>query len=426
LCSFLRQGSGFLRIVNVSEVADAPKSKIGNGPMLSDLSRQLPASLNLLYKNRNEALARGAEITDLIAGNVNQHGVFFPPEKLHPILLAAADQTKVYRPDSLGQLVAREAIAQYYEGATLSLPAKQILLTPGTSLSYWYCFKLLAEAGDEILCPSPSYPLFETIAKLSSVTLTFYRLVESSLWQIDLDYLESQITTRTRGIVLISPHNPTGMVASHDQVEGLTQIASRHHLPIIADEVFSEFLFGIDELPRPALASAPLVFTLNGFSKMFALPEWKLGWIAVSGDPEWVGKSIATLELISDAFLPVNEMVQFSVPGIFQEGKDFQSKYKSWVQRCREIAVSTLSSCAGLQLVPPAGGFYLTVRVPGAGTAEESLAIELLQRSKVLVHPGYFYDIPPSHLVMTFIQEPEILRAALERICEQIGNCRMR
>lgn len=390
--------------------------------MLANLSRELPASLNSLYKARSDALARGEQIIDLITGNVNQHGVSFPPDKLNPILLAASEQARVYRSDSLGQAVAREAIARYYEAAGLSLPAKQILLTPGTSFSYFYCFKLLAETGDEILCPSPSYPLFETIAKLCGVTLRFYRLVESSHWQIDLDYLESQITTKTRAFVLISPHNPTGMVASQEQLEALAEIANRHRLPIIADEVFSEFLFGIEELPRPALTRAPLVFTLNGFSKMFALPGWKLGWVAVSGDPEWVEKSMATLELISDTFLPVNEIVQFSVPGIFREGKSFQSKYKNWVQRCREIAVSTISSCTSLQLVPPSGGFYLTVGLPGAKTDEDALAVHLLERSKVLVHPGYFYDIPPSHLVMTFIQEPEVLRAALERICEQIGR----
>src|SRR6185295_18345947 len=117
-------------------------------------------------------------------------------------------------------------------------------------------------------------------------------------------------------IVLISPHNPTGMVANDKQLAGLAEIAARHDLPIISDEVFSEFLFGMDKLPRPAATKAPLVFTLNGFSKMFALPGIKLGWMAVSGDPTLVKKSMAALEMISDTFLPVNEIVQFAVPEI--------------------------------------------------------------------------------------------------------------
>src|SRR5262245_52289817 len=288
--------------------------------MLVNLSPDLTSSLNSLYKARNAALARGEQITDLVAGNVNQHGIVFPPEILNSILLAAGEQARIYRPDPLGQAAAREAVARYYKTAGLRLTAQQILLTPGTSISYFYCFKLLAENGGEILCPAPSYPLFETIAKLCGVMLTCYRLVESSQWQIDLDYLESQITTKTRAVVVISPHNPTGMVASREQLQGLAEIANRHHLPIIADEVFSEFLFEVDSLPRLALTQAQLVFTLNGFSKMFALPGWKLGWIIVSGDLERVEKSMATLELISDTFLQVNELVKFSASRICKEG----------------------------------------------------------------------------------------------------------
>ena len=388
--------------------------------MLSDLSRELPAALNRLYTARNEALGRGESIVDLISGNVNQHGMFFPQELLAQVMRAALDQARVYQPDSLGQEVARQAIADYYKRAGLCLPAGQILITPGTSVSYFYCFKLLAEAGDEILCPSPSYPLFETIGRVCGVKLRFYRLLESAHWEIDLAYLESQLTTKTRAVVLISPHNPTGMVASQEQLEGLAEIACRHHLAIIADEVFSEFLFDRDCLPRPASTAAPLIFTLNGFSKMFALPGLKLGWVAVSGDPEWVQKSLSTLELISDTFLPVNEMVQFAVPEIFLRGVTFLQIYKAWVKNCRNTAVEMLSQCRPVQLIPPSGGFYLTARVLGAEKDEGELAVDLLHKSKVLVHPGYFYDIPPSHLVMTFVQESQTLQDCLARLCNQL------
>jgi aspartate/methionine/tyrosine aminotransferase len=388
--------------------------------MLSNLSRELLAALNPLYAARNEALAQGEKIVDLVSGNVNQHGMIFPQEPLKQAMQAALDQARIYQPDSLGQRVARQAIADYYKRSGLFLPADQILITPGTSVSYFYCFKLVAEPGDEILCPSPSYPLFETIGRLCDVELRFYRLLESLRWAIDLNYLESQLTTKTRAVVLISPHNPTGMVASQEQLEGVAEIARRHHLAIIADEVFSEFLFDRDRLPRPASTAAPLIFTLNGFSKMFALPGLKLGWVAVSGDPEWVQKSLSTLELISDTFLPVNEMVQFAVPAIFQSGASFLPIYTAWVQSCRNTAVEMLCQCPTLQLVPPSGGFYLAARVLRTDRDEEALVLDLLRESKVLVHPGYYYDIPPSHLVMTFIQEPQTLRDSLARLCNQL------
>src|SRR5207244_8546364 len=197
--------------------------------------------------------AEDAKIVGLGRGNVNEHGIVFPPGLLDQILKNAAEAARVYRPDSLGQRPARESIARYY--GTLGIPADQVVITPGTSVSYWYCFKLLAEAGDEILCPQPSYPLFDYIARLAGVQMTHYRLRESHQWAIDLDYLETQITNRTRAIILISPHNPTGHVADDDQLRGLAEIARRHSLPIISDEVFSEFIFDMDVFPRVAATS---------------------------------------------------------------------------------------------------------------------------------------------------------------------------
>ena len=180
----------------------------------------------------------------------------------------------------------------------------------------------------------PSYPLFDYIARLCGVTLTNYELDESRDWAIDLEHLERQISSKTRAIVLISPHNPTGMVASMDQLHELAAIAARYEVPIISDEVFSEFLFDHETLPRPALTDAPLIFTLNGLSKMFALPGMKIGWIGVSGDEHLVDKSLSALELISDTFLPVNETAQFAVPqNLCQRARDSLRDYKQWITR---------------------------------------------------------------------------------------------
>jgi aspartate/methionine/tyrosine aminotransferase len=319
----------------------------------------------------------------------------------------------VYKPDSLGQIEARNAVAAYYDG---EVPPAQIVMTPGTSVSYWYCFKLLAEPGDEILTPQPAYPLFDYIARLCGVTLTPYLLDESENWAIDLEHLERQVSSRTRAIVLISPHNPTGMVAGIEQLHDLAEIAARYEVPIISDEVFNEFLFDRDELPRPAFTDAPLVFTLNGLSKMFALPGMKIGWIAVSGHEHLVQRSVSALEMISDTFLPVNETAQFSVPGIFTRGQQFLAEYRRTIANCRNLAVNCLSGC---DVVPPAGGFYITVRL---SSEEEQAALKLLRNDSILVHPGYFYDIPPNHLVMTFIQDPANLRkayGAIAQLCRQ-------
>jgi aspartate/methionine/tyrosine aminotransferase len=204
------------------------------------------------------------------------------------------------------------------------------------------------------------------------------------------------------------------MVADEEQLRGLADIATRHALPIISDEVFSEFLFGLESFPRVAATEAPLVFTLNGFSKMFALPGMKIGWMAISGEESLVRKSVAALDLISDTFLPVNEIAQFAVAEIFAQGGAFRDEYRNWIFRCRSEAVDGLK---GLSFIPPRGGFYITLRVD---RDEEQLASDLLERDRILVHPGYFYDIMPDHLVMTFIDEPQSVRDHFEKIRLQV------
>jgi len=382
----------------------------------SSIADAFPQSLNRLYRTRDAMRQRGEAVLDLISGNVNQSGIVFPESLLRAALNEAMPAARVYQPDSCGQLVARQAISGYYERSGLALPPAQILLTPGTSISYLYCFKLLAESGDEILCPSPSYPLFETIARICDVRLTSYVLRESRNWEIDLDYLESQLSTRTRAIVVISPHNPTGAVADWSQLRGLAEIAVRHRLPIIADEVFSEFLFGLNELPRPAKTDIPLVFTLNGFSKMLALPGIKLGWIGVSGETVLVQKAMRTLEMMLDTFLPVNELVQFAVPTLLREAGNFVRGYRSRVAACRDSTVKALSCAGNLSFVPPAGGFYVSLRWIGPEYVEEQLLIDLLKECGILAHPGYFYDMPGTHLVLTFVEELEVLSGAMDKL----------
>ena len=386
----------------------------------SSFASQLPAKLNRLYSRYEKVRLGEKPVINLIGGNVTEQGVSFPNDRLKNILREATGKTSVYQPTPFGEVSGREAIGDYYKRAGLHVSTDQILLTPGTSISYFYCLKLLASPGDEILCPTPSYPLFETIAQLCDVGLQYYRLRESAAWEIDLDYLESQISTRTRALVLISPHNPTGHVTSYSQLDGLAEIVNRHQLPIIADEVFSEFLFGSDALPRPALTTAPLVLTLNGFSKMFALPGLKIGWIIVSGQIPWVQKSLKILELVLDALLPVNDVSQYAVAQIFDEGVEFQVEYQQWIQDCWSLTKNVLSRYPGVKFVPPQGGFYLALDVGKPEIDEEALCISLLESSNILVHPGYFYDMTPGHLVLTFILQHDRLDQSLQLLCQHV------
>jgi aspartate/methionine/tyrosine aminotransferase len=382
--------------------------------MFSSLASRLHGEKNPLYRLRDQLHSEGVVPTDLVSGNVHEHGIRFPQIVLETILIRASRRCMDYHPDSFGREDARRAISAYYAAQDVSIPPDRLLLTPGTSIAYWYCFKLLANEGEEILCPSPSYPLFEYIAELSGVRMIPYRLDERCAWAIDIDHLESVASTATRALVLISPHNPTGHVSSAEEIAALAEIARRHDLAIISDEVFSEFLISAQRLPRPAASAAPLILTLNGFSKMFALPGFKLGWMGVSGDADRVAEALRALELISDTFLPVNEIVQAAVADVFREGAAFVEDFAGQVRRRWQVAEGVLRQCAHASFVPPAGGFYVTLRLEGL--EEEAAALAALRGEHLLVHPGYFYDIQPHHLVLSFIQHPNTIRDALPRL----------
>ena len=382
--------------------------------MFSKIVSRLRSEKNPLYRVREDLEAKGNRILDFVSGNVNDFGICFPQPLLEEILIEASRRARIYRPDSFGQEDARQAISCYYKGQGAAILPENILLTPGTSISYWYCFKLLADEGEEVLCPSPSYPLFSYIAELSGTQLVSYRLQESRGWQIDLEYLEGCISPKSRALILISPHNPTGCVASVEEIDGLVAIALRHELAIICDEVFSELLCRDTQFPRVAGSRAPLILTLNGFSKMFALPGLKLGWMAVSGEKHRVREAMRALELISDTFLPVNEIVQAATPALFERGQTFLKFYVGEIRKRWSVAQQVLSRASRLSFTEPDGGLYVTLRLHEL--SEEIAAEVVLRRNHILVHPGYLYDIRPDHLILSFAREPEVLQDGLSQI----------
>ncbi len=386
--------------------------------MFSGITEKLHGESNALYRLRDELKGRGQAVQDLISGNINEQGYLFPQDLLEEILVRGSRKCRIYQPDSFGRRNAREAVSEYYRFNGHAIDADSIILTPGSSLSYWYCFKLLADEGDEILCPCPSYPLFDYIALLSGVKLIPYKLDEARNWSIDADELEACVSTRTRALVIISPHNPTGHVASAEEIAAIAGVARRHDLAIISDEVFSEFLIGRDSLPRPMAGDAPLVFTLNGFSKMFALPGVKFGWMAVSGERGRVRQALRSLELISDTFLPVNEIIQASAPEIFEHGRKVSAGFAERIRDCWKLAESALCTNLQVQCVAPEGGFYVTLQLQNLD--EEPAAEAILRENHLLVHPGYFYDMAPSHLVLCFVQKPETIRESLPELLETL------
>jgi len=203
----------------------------------------------------------------------------------------------------------------------------------------------------------------------------------------------------------------------------LADVARRHDLAIISDEVFGEFLLEDRTLPRPCNTNAPLVFTLNGFSKMFALPGLKLGWMAVSGNDERVRQALGAAELISDTYLPVNEIVQAAVPDLMREGESFLQYYREQVRSRWQLAENFLSQSGACSCAKPDGGFYVTLQLKDLD--EELVTETVLRQDHLLIHPGYFYDMNPNHLILSFAHHPDNLCETLSRLLHRMEAMRL-
>jgi alanine-synthesizing transaminase len=364
---------------------------------------------NRIELARQQAAA-GAGYIDLTSSNPTHQGLLFPPE----ILRSAADRywdTRRYEPDPLGALPAREAIVRYYAGRTpaLALTTEDILITASTSEAYGLLFALLADPGDNVLAPVVSYPLFEYLAVLHHVELRPYALDEARGWRIDPASLHAQVDERTRAVLVISPHNPTGMVVRAPE-PALASLG----LPVICDEVFAEFPYRVPYVPPLGTLHPELpIFHLNGISKQFALPDLKLGWIALSGPArERYG---ARLELLNDTFLGASGLIQSMLPTLFDAGPAFVAQMRTHIRANLDLALELLARSGRIQVQPPDGGYYLFPQVAG-WPDEDELVLQLLEHG-VLVHPGYFYGYERGgHMMLSCLTDREQLRAGLERL----------
>lgn len=375
-------------------------------------------NINLIEKTYRKLVASGRPPLKLFSGNPNEHGFYFPSE---PLIKSYSNYFKnqTYQPHPKGLLKAREAICQFYLERGIKLDPGHILLTSGTSESFFCLFSLLARPGDNILVPNPAYPLFEYIARLAHVELRHYPLLEKSHWDLDLDQIQALMDKQTRALLLVSPNNPTGAVTSMESLISVTGFVNREGMALICDEVFSEFFFGTESFPRAMkLAKPELCFTLNGISKMFALPALKLGWIAATGNEHKVKEAIDGLETISDTFLSTHTPIQMALPEIFLEGRDFLQSYQEEVRRRRDLAIGLLQNCSELSFALPQGGFYLMARVLNPSTlSEEEWVLKLMEEKGIFVHPGYFFDYEDGiHFVISFLTTPQKLERGVKAI----------
>jgi len=303
-----------------------------------------------------------------------------------------------YDPEPRGLLSARAAVVEYYreKNPAGALDPEHVILTTGTSEAYSFLFRLLCEPGDEVLIAHPSYPLFDFLAAIQDVRLGAFPLVYDHGWQLDVPALRRAIGPRTRAILVVHPNNPTGHFLSCTEAEQLSAICREHGLALVVDEVFLDY-----ELPSAkdqkkrhgtCLGAPPgLTFVLSGLSKIAALPQMKVGWIAASGPKALVGDAMARLEVIADTYLSLNAPMQHGLPELLAQRRTIQPQIVARIEANLHELDEQLTHQQLISRLKIEGGWYAVLQVP-AVLSDEDLAIELIEKQSVLVYPGHFYE----------------------------------
>ena len=375
-----------------------------------------PLRVNRVGEELARLRSEGRPVVDLTVSNPTRVGLPYPPGLLAPL---ASPDARVYDPAPFGLPAAREAVAAHLAGRGVPIHPDRVVLTASTSEAYGLLFKLLCDPGDAVLVPQPSYPLFEHLTRLDGVAARPYRLEHHGRWQVDVDGLAAAVDARTRAVLLVSPNNPTGSFVRGDELAAVREVALRHGLAIISDEVFADYPVDEPAAGRPGpLVGDPeaLTFTLGGLSKSAGLPQLKLGWILLGGPDALVAGARDRLELVCDTYLSVATPVQLAAGALLDRSRPVADAILARV-RGNDSALRRLADrFPACRVLRTEGGWYAVVQVP-AFRSEEALVVELLQRDGVCVHPGYFFDFPrEAFLVLSLLPPPGVFAGAAARV----------
>ncbi len=330
-----------------------------------------------------QARAANVELLDLTLSNPTRCGFVYDAEA---VLGPLADPSAlVYDPDPRGIASAREAVAGYYREHGAEVAPEHVVLTTSTSEGYSFLFRVLCNAGDEVLVAQPSYPLFDFLATLDDVRLQPYPLFYDFGWWIDFAELERRIGLRTRAVLLVHPNNPTGHFTRGNERRRLEELCVRHGLALVVDEVFLDYPLEARSESFAVGEHGALTFVVSGLSKIAALPQMKAGWLAVLGPEAARTEALRRLEIVADTFLSMNAPAQLALPawlvGRERVARQIRARVRENLQVWRN---------AGFEPLPVEAGWSAVLRLPGWLDAQPETLVRDLG---VVVHAGEFYGM---------------------------------
>jgi alanine-synthesizing transaminase len=375
-----------------------------------------------VLRRARELEAQGHEIIKLNIGNPAPFGLFTPDAVLEHVTTAVA-ASQGYS-DARGILEAREAVQRYYGRRGVGgVTVDNVYLGNGVSELIVMSLQALLNPGDEVLVPSPDYPLWTGAVSLCGGRAVHYRCAEDLDWNPDVEHVASLVTPRTRALVIINPNNPTGAVYSRETLEGLLEIARRHNLLVLADEIYDQIVYdGAIHHHVAALAPDLPILTLSGMSKNYRLAGFRSGWLVVTGPRQPVAEYLEGLELLGNMRMCPNVPAQHAIPAALDGGIDITPLLQPGgrLRDQRDRALDLLTAIPGVDCYKPAGALYVFPRLDPEVhkiSDDQRMCIDFLEQQHVLLTHGTGFNLPSTdHVRVVFLAPVTVLEEAFARL----------
>ncbi len=359
--------------------------------------------------------ASGRSIRYLNIGDPIQAGFKTPPHLVAAVERAIRDGHNGYVP-SAGILEAREAVAAECSRRGMPLSADRVVLTSGTSEGIELALNALLDPGDEVLVPTPTYPLYTAVLAKIGAVASYYRTDPGCDWLPDFDDVKRRLTSATRALVLIDPNNPTGAVYPDEVRRALIDLAERAGIPILADEVYSDVAF---DGPRPFLASlAPdaAIISFSSLSKAYLAPGWRAGWLAVGRSPR-LDDALGAIRKMADGRLCSPGPMQYAITAALTGDRSHQPAFVTALRARADITTARLNAIEGMSCVRPHAAFYAMPQVTlPPGRTDEDFVLGLLKATGILCVYGAGFGMPADQgfFRLVFLAAPEVLNGVYD------------
>jgi len=321
---------------------------------------------------------------------------------------------------SVGTLPARQAVASHFSTPDMKINADDVILTSGASHALDLAITAIADPGENILVPAPGFPLYKTLCQPNGIETRQYNLKMNEDGLIDLDHLEAQIDNSTRAIIINNPSNPTGVVFPKEHLEAILNVAFKHKVVIIADEIYGDLVYGGAVFhPMASLSPKVPIISVDGIAKRYLVPGWRLGWAIIHNRYGVLDEVKQGMVALSQKIVGPNSLIQGALPKILKDTpQEFFDNIRNVVSRNADIVYESLSRLPGLRPLKPTGAMYAMVGFDSSiyGTETEFMQ-ELITKESVYALPGSAFNIPNwFRLVLTYPEE--VTQEACDRIVE--------